>query len=746
MLDCVKYLPQKSFNTYSSILLAFFEVFGVIVISIANSSAFDISLQCYGKSISLSQTSFINKKCLLDYREKLYFTLPTHVMFMLNFGIVFTLSIIYGYLVKHRVEKWDPTRRTTSNNGGDQNEELLPNSGQNSYSTFSIYVIHLFVARIIPLLTCALWLFYSAQFPNNFLCPWRPEMQGKSTHTFNDTVNSQHNLTIIDCTNPNSGNSKILVDIIATGDVCFVILTCLELGYIAWMSFDDRNFMTDPEFCKVHLLGKQKTIRKLVDTFRERFNDDEVFQLTDDFGGPEISTRPLRDIYVNVIIQEGRERTNAYPEKFKRHDIYQSHLETPSKVTKLTSPVDIFKPKKGEKKYPRTILVIGRPGIGKTMLTRKLLHQWKVKDDVFWRDKLVILLQFRSFKNEPVTLREMLGCAKGLSDGYFETVYDFICSNPTKTVLIFDGLDELKVESEYTNTETVGGGPDDKKTVFSMFKMLIRGRLLRGVTILTTSRPTTQHLSCGLNFARTVEVLGFFEDQIKEYVFNFCDKESTSELIWNQIQGSAEMRSLCYIPVNSYIVCLTLKESIENDESGSQLHEGLNSNIPGTITELYKRAVNVLQYRHNPKYKSEQIDYHQTPSPEKLEKDLMVLKEIALKKIDADELIFDQSSTEEEFKDLANCGLFTKLPDKRRNLFCFLHLTLQEFLAASKVVDDMDKVVQFLDDHVKDPKWHLVIQFVAGLVGDKIRKKCMSQKVLDDIQKRYNNYIIYTAY
>jgi GTPase SAR1 family protein len=671
-------------------------------------------------------------------------------MFILNFGIVFTLSIIYGYLVKHRVEKWDPTRRTTSNNGGDQNQELLPNSGHNSYSTFSIYVIHLFVARIIPLLTFALCLFYPAQFPNNFLCPWRPEMQGKSTHTFNDTVNSQHNLTIIDCTNPNGGNSKILVNIIATGDVCFVILTCLELGYIAWMSLNDRNFMTDPEFCKVHLLGKQKTIRKLVDTFRERFNDNEVFQLTDDFGGPEISTRPLRDIYVNVIIQEGRERTNAYPEKFKRHEIYQSHLQTPSKVTKLTSPADIFKPKKGEQNqtYPRTILVIGRPGIGKTMLTRKLLHQWKVKDDVFWRDKLVILLQFRSFKNEPVTLREMLGCAKGLSDGYFETVYDFICSNPANTVLIFDGLDELKVESEYTNTETVGGGPDDKKPVFSMFQMLIRGRLLQGVTILTTSRPTTQHLFRQLNFDRTVEVLGFFEEQIKQYVFKFCDNESTSKLIWNQIQGSAEMRSLCYIPVNSYIVCLTLKESIENDESGSQLHESLNRNILGTITELYKRAVKVLLYRHHPKYRSQTrpSDYLIIPFPKELEKDLMELKKVAKKGICDDQLIFERTSRD-EFGDLANCGLFTKLPDKQRNLFCFLHLTLQEFLAAAKVVDDMDKVVQFLDDHVKDPKWHLVIQFVAGLVGDKIRedpKESESSKVLVDIQKRY--YIFRIVY
>ena len=81
----------------------------------------------------------------------------------------------------------------------------------------------------------------------------------------------------------------------------------------------------------------------------------------DDFGGIEISRLPLEHIYVNVVIQDGREHMSAYPAReFKRHEIYQSYLETPSTVTKLTSTADLFKPKKDEMKqtYPRTILVI----------------------------------------------------------------------------------------------------------------------------------------------------------------------------------------------------------------------------------------------------------------------------------------------------------------------------------------------------------------------------------------------------
>ena len=298
-------------------------------------------------------------------------------------------------------------------------------------------------------------------------------MQGTGTSNSSVTINSGYNSTIIGCTNPNGANSKTLVDIVATVDVAVVTLAFLELGYITWLACNDKDFMTDKEFCTVYLLRKRKRIRKFVTKVRDRFNPDiqELFQLKDDFGGVDISLRPLEDIYVNVVIQEGREHRNAYPETFDRHRIFQCHLEAPSDVTKLTSTADIFKPKKDDQKqtYPRTILVIGRPGIGKTMLTRKLLQQWKLREDEFWNEKIIILIQFRTFDNKNITLRQMLGHGEGLSSDDFETVYQSIQSNPSKTILIFDGLDELHVDAQLlrTNTQTVSK-PDEEMPVFSL--------------------------------------------------------------------------------------------------------------------------------------------------------------------------------------------------------------------------------------------------------------------------------------
>jgi GTPase SAR1 family protein len=698
-------------------------------------------------------------------------------MFILNFGIVFSLSIIYGYLVKHRVEKFDyPTRMRTSSNDGDENQETLPspNPDQNArdireclgrFSTFSIYVVHLLVARIIPLLVFALWIFYPAQFPTDFSCPWRPDMQGKGASNFSVTLNSRNNLTVIDCTNPVGRKSKTLVYIVATADVCLVTLSFLELGYISWLAFNDRDFMNDEKFCTVYLLRKsRKSVNQVDDEevyqvddeevslnkIREGFDGQKVFEVKDNFGGTDISRRPLEDIYVNVTIQEGTEREEAYPRGFERHEIYQCHLKAPSTVTTLTSPADIFKPTKdGENQtYPRTILVIGRPGIGKTILANKLLHQWKGhkdKDD-FYREKIVILLRFRSFYNKnDLTFRDMLAYGEGLSPDIFEEVYKAALSNPTKTVLIFDGLDELDVDSNLLNDSIPAVDDiDEKMSVFIIWKKLLHNRLLPGVTVLTTSRPTAQRVFNSEQvgeFDRTVEILGFFKEQIKEYALKFCKDPTTNGLIWDRIEESDELLSLCYIPANTFIVCLTLKESIGNDEINP------HRDIPKTLTELYKRAVKVLLYRHHPKFKVKPRpkDYLITPFPKELDKDLMKIKEVAKKGIRDGKLIFEKS-TAEGFGELANSGFFHELPDKERKLFCFLHLTLQEFLAASKVVDDMDKVVQFLDEHVNDPKWHLVIQFVAGLVGDKRREDPIKyESHYADIQKRYYTFrIVYS--
>ncbi len=304
---------------------------------------------------------------------------------------------------------------------------------------------------------------------------------------------------------------------------------------------------------------------------------------------------------------------------------------------------DLFKPKGASIKHPRTILVVGRPGIGKTLLTKKILYQWKQQRLEFWRGKIVILIRFRAFNKGPTSLREMLRYSDGLnmSSADFKSIYEYICLIPSNVILVFDGLDELKVNNVSFADERPVKGYNDVSHILIIFKQLVKGELLPGATVLTTSRPTAEHIYQQLEFDREVEVLGFHEKQIEEYVEMFCrnDMQKSSE-IWNLIKESPELLSLCYIPVNSYIVCLTLKESIQTeDESG----------IPRTITELYKRAIKILLFRHHLGYKDKPVpkSYIVAKLPDQLQNDLNQLKGIATNGMVADQIVFEFQNDDE---------------------------------------------------------------------------------------------------
>ena len=73
-------------------------------------------------------------------------------------------------------------------------------------------------------------------------------------------------------------------------------------------------------------------------------------------------------------------------------------------------------------------------------------------------------------------------------------------------------------------------------------------------------------------------------------------------------------------------------------------------------------------------------------------------------------------------------ALFHRLPDRktdplnREPQFCFIHLTMQEFFAARHLANNMSdtELKSFVSENIKNGKWQLVFQFLAGLMEDKI--------------------------
>ncbi len=720
-------LQRKSFNLFGFIIVASFSGFAAIVTVLPPFWNFVDPFHCYhGTTSKTKEQSLINEiniQCFSKYKDIFLFGVPVYAMLLLNFLIFFSFNIIYGVLAKSRVEKFD-----CPPNENDDTSALL-NHNQNwrdvreclgHFSTFAMYIFHLFVARIVPLLTFAVMVFFPVRIPNNFSCFLPP----------NDPISLQYNLTVIRCINPNGKHSKFLIDIVGVVNVGVVILTFLELGYIMWLFCNDTNFITEKEFCTVYLLRKRKRIRKHLNKIRRLLNIDEV------------ERRSFEDINVNVVIQNRIDSEHAFSEtedasseELDRHINYKSHFLTT--VTDFERLTDVFQPINGDR-FPRTILFVGRALIGKTIFTNRVFYQWHGKKDKFWNEKIIILLELAKVDlNDTYTQREMLSLGKGLTGNNLSMVYDFILSNASNTIIVFDGLDRLITHSDLAVPRNIQPVCDlDKKrmSVFSHLKLLMEDKSLHGVTIIATSRPLpepkAQELSKTLHFDREFEILGFQKKQIEKYVEFEAKNKEIKELVWNQLEGSIELLSLCYIPVMSQVVCSTLKENIVSDRS--------NGSIPKTITELFKEALQVLLDRH---YESILEDERNKGNLENK------LKELAKCEFsDKKKYIERTIDGEQTIDDVTKCGLFHVLPaHDGKNVFRFLHLTLQEFLAASKVVDDIGHVDALLETWIEDSHWHLVIQFVAGLVGEKIREARKKkegdtgdlEKIIGDIHKRY---------
>ena len=419
----------------------------------------------------------------------------------------------------------------------------------------------------------------------------------------------------------------------------------------------------------------------------------------------------LDDMYIDVIIHTERARHKFF-RNMKRHEIYDVYMKVPSNSIRLEKIKDLFYPNKDtEEICPRSILAIGRPGIGKTVLTEKLLCDWANEIDKFYHDKIVFFFKLRlfhqsEFKN--ISLKTFLQLGTRVDAEKFESIYQKIVSEPQKAIFIFDSLDECNDNScEYFDHANMIPNDQSKcMSGISLFIKLVRGEMLRGATILVTSRPIADDFYSKLDFDRNVEIIGFTSDEIEEYVSRFCDNKNRSDLkqtIWNHIKSSSELLNLCYIPVNCLIMCITLYECLNDLENHANV-------LPKTLTELYEVALYYFGRKH-------QRNADANCSAQETLKNLQL---VAFNGMRDGKLVFDNELFNEQMK---ASGLLNHLSDNiSSDQFCFTHLTLQEFLASRHVTENLTFAVikTFISDHIKSPKWHLVLQFISGLLNKKI--------------------------
>ncbi|KAG7454255.1 NLR family CARD domain-containing 3-like [Solea senegalensis] len=179
------------------------------------------------------------------------------------------------------------------------------------------------------------------------------------------------------------------------------------------------------------------------------------------------------------------------------------------------------------------------------------------------------------------------------------------------------------------------------------------------------------------------EVRGFTDPQKEDYFRKrFRDEEKARRII-SHIQTSRSLHIMCHIPVFCWITATVLKNMLKTRDGGE---------LPKTLTEMYIHFLVVQSKVKKVKYDGgAETDPHWSPKNRKMIKSL---GKLAFQQLQKGNLIFYESDLTECGIDITAAsvysGVFTQIFKEERGLyqdkvFCFVHLSVQEFLAALHV-------------------------------------------------------------
>lgn len=345
---------------------------------------------------------------------------------------------------------------------------------------------------------------------------------------------------------------------------------------------------------------------------------------------------------------------------------------------------DILKALSNEEKPPQRVLTKGIAGIGKSVAVQKFTQDWaagKANQSI----QFIFPITFRDLnliKDERYSLMDLIG-------DYFEEVKDLETSdyNSSSVLFIFDGLDESKLPLNFERNEMCRS-VTKITTVDVLLTNLIEGKLLHKASVWITSRPAAASRIPPRCIDRVTEVRGFNDEQKEKYFLKKISDNDVAQKICDHLQ-SKPLRTLyimCHIPMFCWISATALQSLLETT------HE---SELPKTVTEMYTHFLIIQTKRKNEK------DYQEVETEEEKKKEsdkdvIMKLGKLAFEQLQKGNIIFYEKDLKECKIDLKEAAVYSGVCTQiirresglhRQEVYSFVHLSVQEFLAALYVLE-----------------------------------------------------------
>ncbi|XP_037618169.1 NACHT, LRR and PYD domains-containing protein 12-like [Sebastes umbrosus] len=440
---------------------------------------------------------------------------------------------------------------------------------------------------------------------------------------------------------------------------------------------------------------------------------ERVTEGTDETGSGTLLNR----IYTELYITEGQsEEVNT------QHEVMQ--LETASKKKSLhDAPIkcqDIFKALPDQQGHIRVVLTNGVAGVGKTFSVQKFTLDWAEgleNQDI----SLVVPLSFRVLnliRDEQYSLLMLLHV-------FHPTLQKVTAEKLAvcKVLFIFDGLDESRLSLGFHNNEFVSD-VTQKSSVNVLLTNLIEGNLLPSALVWITSRPTAANQIPPACVDRVTEVRGFTDAQKEEYFRRrFSDEELSSRII-SHIKKSRSLHIMCLIPVFCWITATVLDQMLTTDQRGE---------LPKTLTDMYSHFLVVQTTRKKQKY----VEGHETSPQELTEADrdvLLKLGRLAFEQLEKGNIMFYQKDLERCGLDVTEASVYSGVCTEifkrdcvifQKTVYCFVHLSIQEFLAAVYMFDCYtDSNIEVLKDFLGEEYVHSTLDvFLKRAMEKSLRSK-----------------------
>ncbi|XP_063293884.1 protein NLRC5 isoform X2 [Pelobates fuscus] len=473
-----------------------------------------------------------------------------------------------------------------------------------------------------------------------------------------------------------------------------------------------------------------------------------------------VSTNRYKKQIVNTILKKYGFRDNKKPDQMfvdpLIHTIKMTKVKQRSKSGNkiLSATEDIMDSVKMAQMFHRTnlskthtILLVGMPGTGKTLLTHRIAHEWA--GGGFGQFQLTFLFEFRQLNliKTQFTLKELLFNLFLKPDTDLEEVYEYIIENPQKVLIIFDGLDEFvgKMSQDFLQIS------QDLKQVVpisEMFQNLLHGKVLSGCTVVVTSRSKILlMINDLLDLVDCVaEVLGFNEQRVQEYVRSFFPEGSLQQQALLYLRDNHKLMHMCFVPALCHIVCKCLKHMLPMPPENTQL--------PQTITQFYLKMLNIFIRKKQMSYATEGVV---------LKRLISELCNLAFNGLKENKTVFYDEDISDALKKFApHHRLLSTFDVKKMDSstdpgYSFVHLSSQEFFASLYLM--MSKTITHNKLNTKlslKSKWNMKFKtkeeftdnfhiFLSGLSSTECRSFLVelseNQKVL--VEKKQETIIKY---